>query len=243
MLTAACKASDSGRRIAYLNHAAYKAFGERQYERAISILDGFSSEDRELANMTLNGLWDSWRSDFASALAVADMTHNDRAAMYRVIADTPAHLRPFVQMSVAAELAKNDAPAALQLLGEAHAALAKTDSPSNFGAYLMLVRLYSSLKQPDALPTLGEAVKLMNRSRQEAAGEDTGIPLLSNDILLGRYALPVTLMEMDDAGTRQAISSADSPTRRAAMRLNLLRLTLERSRAASSKPSTTDPKG
>ena len=243
LLTAAGKAYDSERRIAYLNRAAYKAFSEQKYERAISILDCFSSEDRGSANRTLSGLWDSWRSDFASALAVAHAAHNDRAAMYRVIAETPAHLRAFVQMSAAAELAKKDSPAAMQLLGEARAVLAKIDSPSNFGSYLMLVRLYSTLKQPDALPALGDAVKLMNRSKQEAAdvaGAETEIPLLSNDILLGRYALPVVLLEMDDTGTRQAISSADSPARRAAMRLNLLKSSLERSRAVSPKPATTE---
>jgi hypothetical protein len=129
LLAAAGKASDTERRVTYLNRAAYKAFGEQKYERALSILDGFSSEDREFANKTLTGQWDSWRSDFASAAAVAHARRSDRAAMYRAIADTPAHLRAFVQLSVAAGLLKRDGPAALQLLGEARAALTKTDAP------------------------------------------------------------------------------------------------------------------
>jgi hypothetical protein len=247
LLAAAGKASDPEQRVTYLNRAAYMAFGERKYESAISILDGFSSEERELANKTTTTrLWDNWRSAFASEAAAAHAARNDRPAMYRIIADTPAPLRPSVQMSAAAELAKRDAPAATELLDEARAALAKQGSSRNFDAYLTLVRRYAALRQSDALPVLGEAIKAMNRAEQfgqDADDAEAQIPLLSNDILLGRYALPVGLLEQDDVGTRQAIASAESPARRAAMRLSLLKASLERRRTAAPKPLTTEPKG
>jgi hypothetical protein len=84
----------------------------------------------------------------------------------------------------------------------------------------------------------------VERSPQNAGDDaEAQIPLLSNDMLLGRYALPVTLLEMGEVGTRQAIAAADSPARRAAMRLNLLNASLERHRGAATKTSTTDQRG
>jgi hypothetical protein len=248
LLAAAGKTSDPERRVTYLNRAAYKSFGERKYERAVGILDGFSAEERELANRA-GGLWDSWRVTFASAAAAADLKRGDRPAMYRVIADTPDRLRANVQLNVASELVKKDAPVALQLIGEARAAIAKAGATQGFGSYLWIVRLYSALNQPDAVPALRDAVKAMNEAEHSgqipgSVGEaEAQIPLLSNDIMLGFYNLPAALLMMDDVGARQTIGSVDSPTRRTALRLNLLKASLERYRAASPKPSTADQKG
>lgn len=248
LLEEAGKTSGLERRVMYLNRAAYIAFSEQKYERAINILDGYSSEERESANKPAGGLWESQRIEFASAAAVAHLRRSDRPAMHRIIADTPAHLRAYVQMSVAAELVKKDGPAATQLLNEARTAIAKTGSPQDFGSYLLLVRLYAALNQPDALPALGDAIKAMNQAERSPRGGspadevEAQMPLLSNNLMLGRYALPVSLLELDDVGVRQTLASVDSPTRRAAIRLNLLGASLERHRASTPKPAT-EPKG
>jgi hypothetical protein len=41
---------------------------------------------------------------------------------------------------------------------------------------------------------------------------------------------------VDEAGVRQTIAAAESPTRRVAMRLNLLAASLERRRASTNRP-------
>jgi hypothetical protein len=241
LLDAAGRTSDAVRRVAYLQRAAYKAAGEKNYERAVGILDGFNGSERELTLRATGAAWDSWRSDFASGAALAHLGRGDRPSVYRVISGTPAHLRANVQLSVAAELLKRDAPAAGQLLDEARVSLAKGDTPGDFGPYLLLTRLYAILGRADAIQTLSEAVKAMREGR-DAGGADaeSQIPLLSNDLLLGRYNLPAALLEVDDVGVGQAIAAADQPARRAAMRLSLLSASLERRRArATTKPNET----
>lgn len=248
LLEAAGKTSDLEQRVTYRNRAAYMAFSEQKYDRAITILDGFSSEERELANKTMSGGWDSWRASFASSSAIAHLKRGDRYMMYQVIAATPQHLRALVQISVGVELAKKDGTAATQLLDEARAALAKTGSPQNFDSYGSLVLLYATLRPADALPVLRDGIKAINQTEQaeQTANSDaeaeSQIALLSNDILMARYALPASLLALDDAGVRQTIALVASPTRRAAMRLKLLGASLAQ-RHAMTPERTTELKG
>jgi len=242
LLGAANSATDAGQRVAYLNRAAYMAFNEKKYDRAITILDSFSSEEREQADKMSKGLWASWRMSFASSAAIEHLRQGDRQLMTRIIAATPSPLRPSVQISVAAELARRDGPAAKQLLDEARAALAKADVAQGFGASLPLVRAYAALNASDALPALLDAVKMMNRSESSQTGDnaddaEASIPILSNDILLSGYALPASLLAIDEMGTRQIIASVNSATRRAAIRLNLLNAVLRQSHGAAVKPA------
>lgn len=244
LLDAAGKTSDLARRVAYRNRAAQMAFGGHEYDRAIAILDGYSAEEREQANKMVSGLWENWRSSFASSSAVAHLKRGDRPMAYQVIDATPPHLRAFVRMSVAAALAKKDGPAATQLLDEARAALAKTASPQDFDAHLTLARLYATLNPAETLPALRDAVKAMNRAEQsrpaggDAAEAEAEISLLSSDALLARYALPVSLLVTDDVGVRQTIASAASPARRAAMRLRLLGASLAQRRSPTPQQPT-----
>jgi hypothetical protein len=246
-LRAAGRTSELGRRVAYRNRAAYMAFGERKYDRALSILDGFTREERELGDKESAGLWDSWRSSFAAAAAVEHLRRGDRSMVQRVINDTPPHLRPSVQISVAAELTKKDGPAAKQLLDQARAALTKADSARDPHLYLSLVHLYAPLDPHDALASFQEAVKVMNKAEQASgAGDDggdaaAGISPLSDDALLAQYNLPASLLSADEAGVRQAIASVNSPTHRAAMRLRLLNGVLAQLSAAP--PKSAAPPG
>jgi hypothetical protein len=243
LLEEAGKASDVDRRVTYLIRAADKAYGEQQYERALGILDNFNGGEHEAADGIASGLWESKRTEFASAAAMAHFRQGDLTGMYRVIAETPANLRAYVQMEAAAELVKKDGAAATQLLNEARAALVKTGSFANFIPHLTLARLFSTLKQPDALPSLADAVKAMNQAERSPQGRspaneaEAQIPLLSNDIMLGLYNLPVSLLDADELGTMQTIAAAESPTRRAAMRLSLLRASLERHHASATQSS------
>lgn len=237
LLEAAGKTSDLAQRVAYLERAAYAAFGARNYERAVAILDGVKGEERDWLDKMQPGLWESWRADFATAAAVAHLRRGDRPSVYQVIAAAPPQLCARVQIPVAAELAKKDAAAATQLLGEARAALAKAGAVQDFDSYLAIVRLYVTLDVQEALPTLSDAVKAMNRAGQSRQGDseatdvEARVPLLSNEALMSRYTLPASLLAVDDVGVRQTIASVASPARRSAMRLKLLGAALEQRRA------------
>lgn len=245
LLEAANRTSELSRRVAYRDRAAYMAFGERKYERAVSILDDYTGEERELSNKESAGLWDSWRSSFASAAAVEHLRRGDRSMMHRVINDTPPHLRPSVQISVAAELAKKDGAAAKQLLDQARSALAKSDSARDPHLYLALVHLYAALDPHDALASFQDAVKAMNGAessgRTDNGGDNAEVEAspLSDDALMSRYNLPASLLSTDEAGVRHAIASINSPARRAALRLRLLDGVLAQLRAVPPKAAAT----
>jgi tetratricopeptide (TPR) repeat protein len=235
LLDAASKASDSKMRDSYLERAAYMAAQQKSFDRAISILDDISSEGQE----QMSGTWGSWRWEYASSAAFARYKRADRFGMYQVITATPEKLRPFVQISVARELVKlGDRLTAIGLIDEARKGLAKADASDAADGYFSLVGLYAQLLPTVTPAVFNETVAAMNRVKQSSSsssifpkvgGESL---ILSNDILLKSFSLPISLLETDDVGVRHAISLIDSPFQRVALRLNLLNFLLERRRAA-----------
>lgn len=235
ILEAASKAPDSKTRDSYLGRAAYMAGQEKSFDHAISILDDISSEGQEQMGST----WDSWRWEYTSSAALARYKHADRLGMYHVITGTPGKLRPFVQISVARDLIKlGDRVTATELAGEARKGLAQADTSDAADGYLSLIRLYAQL-MPSVTPTVfSETVAVMNRGKQSSSSSgiflkgDSESLSLSNDILFRSFSLPISLLEIDNVGVRHAISSIESPFKRAAIRLNFLNLLLERRRIA-----------
>lgn len=235
LLDAASKASNSKTRDSYLERAAYMAAQQKRFDQAVAILDDISSEGREQTG----GTWESWRWEYAWSAAFVRYKRADRLGMYQVITATPEKLRPFVQISIARELVKlDDRVTAIALIDEARKGLAKADAADAADEYFSLVRLYAQL-MPSVTPAIfNEMVAAMNRVKQSSSsssifpkvgGESL---ILSNDILLRSFSLPMSLLEIDDIGVRHAISLIDSPFQRIAIRLNLLNVLLERRRAA-----------
>ena len=107
---------------------------------------------------------------------------------------------------------------------------------------MSLVSMYVELLPADAISVLNEAVKTINN--EEAINKGGGeysdmyarINVLSNDLLLQQFKLPVALFEIDDIGVREALSAIKVPMKRSAIRLNLLRALLEQHRAMITPP-------
>lgn len=215
----------------YLVRAVDLLAQQKNFERAISLLDRISDEGRN----RLGGGWEGWRWEYASLAALAQLKRGDRAAMYRIITATPADLRGLVQITVARELAKvGDPSSAIDLLNDARQRLAQSSGAEVIDGYFSLVRHYEELIPVDALNVFNEAVKALNRAEKSDPAADQTVAaetrLLSNDVLLGSYNIPVALLERDEQGVRSAISSIKSPSKRAAIRLNLLAAALARHR-------------
>jgi hypothetical protein len=235
---AADNALDKGTRDELLISAGQLAGQEKQFERAITLLDLVSDEGRK----QLDGAWESWRCSYAAEAAIVHLKRGDRSAMQGIIAATISSLRPFVQISIAKELARNgDRTSAMEFLNEARKGMARSFPPDRVDGYMNLVRRYAELAPADALNVLNEAVKAINAEEQPKEDENlyayARINALSNDMLLQLLKLPPALFEIDDLGTTETIASIQVPIKRVAIRLNLLSASLELHRAVV--PATT----
>ena len=235
------KASSQEIRDEYLIRAASLASQEKNFERALLLLDRISDQGRK----QLGGGWESWRWEYASSAAVTHLKAGDRSAMHKVIAATPVTLRALVQIGVAQELVKaGDRDSAFELLSEARQRLAQSSGTEVVYGYFSLLRQYERLMPLDTISVFNEAVKAINRSEKSdpkaSPTLESEASLLTNDILLGPYKVPVGLLERDEPGIRVAISSIESPTKRVAIRLNLLVAALERHRTITpvNRPAT-----
>lgn len=238
LLKAADNAPNKGTRDDLLIRAGQMASQEKQFERAITLLDLVSDDGRK----QLDGGWESWRWSYAAEAAVVRLRRGDRSEMQRIIAATMSPLRPFVQISIAEELAtKGDRAGAIEYLKEARNGMTLSFAPYRVDGSMSLVRRYAELDPAEALNVLNEAVKAINTEEQPNEDESlfayARINALSNDLLLQLLKLPVTLFEVDDTGVKDAVAAIKLPVRRAAIRLNLLNASLEQHRAAT--PATT----
>lgn len=207
----------------YMIRASRLAAQQKNFEQAISLLDRISDEGRK----RLGGGWEGWRWEYASLAALAQLKRGDRPAMYRIIAATPEAIRGFVQIAMAQALVKaGDRDSAFDLLTEARKRLAQSSGTEVVDGYFSLMHQYESLAPIDAVNVFYETVKALNRieksdlKESQTLGAETS--LLSNDLLLGAYNVPISLLEKDEIGVRAAISSIQSPSKRVAIRLNLL---------------------
>ncbi len=231
------KASNQHTRDDYLTQAAQMAAQKKEFERATALLDLISDEGRKQSN----GGWEGLRWNFASSAAVTLLKRGDRYRMNQIISATPSPLRPFVQLTVAQELANSvDHTDAIEFLKEARKGMVLSYPPYRVSGYMDLMRQYAKLDPVDALNVLTEAVKAINSAEQ--SGQQSSeypdmydrVNALSNDLLLGLFNLPVSLFEIDDLRVEGAVSSIESPMKRAAVGLNLLNGSLEQHRAATS---------
>jgi tetratricopeptide (TPR) repeat protein len=217
------KASREDIRDEYLVRATRLAAQQKNYEKAISLLDRISEQGRK----QLGGGWESWRWSYAASAAVAQLRRGDRSSMNRIIAATPEVIRSFVQIAVAQALVKaGDRDSAFDLLTEARKRLAQATGTEVVDGYFSLMHQYESLAPIDTVNVFYEIVKALNRieksdlNESQTLGAETS--LLSNDLLLGAYNVPISLLEKDEIGVRAAISSIQSSSKRVAIRLNLL---------------------
>jgi tetratricopeptide (TPR) repeat protein len=228
----------------YLIRAARLAAQQKNYEKAISLLDRISEQGRK----QLGGGWESWRWSYAASAAVAQFRRVDRSSMNRIITATPAALRALVQIAVAQALVKaGDRDSAFDLLTEARKALAQSSGTEVIDGYFNLMHEYERLAPMDTVNVFYEVVKALNRIEKSDSKATQALEaetsLLSNDLLLNAYNVPISLLEKDEIGIRVAISSIQSPSTRVAIRLNLLNLSLAQPRTVIPVKKPTISKG
>jgi len=222
LLEAASKAS-SRDKVTYLWQAVYNATLEADFERAVTILDSFTEEERKDSD-----IWDNWRWEYAFEAARARLKKNDRYGMDKIINSTPVRLRPFVQCSVAEAVADHgDIAGAIELLETARKGFLKSDEPNMLDWYTSLLRRYASLAPKEGPQVFREFVKVNNRIAQRP---DSTTQSESADVLQPIY-LPPALVQTDWMTFKDAIGSLEPMSMRLRGRLGLLESLLELARA------------
>jgi hypothetical protein len=161
--------------------------------------------------------------------------------MNKVIDNTPAGLRAFARMGLAGCEALNNQDEIVDLLESTRRDLERADPLKQPLWYMTLVRIYVKKSAERAPEVFFQAVTAINRAvkerKDECPASTTTPTVLSNQILLDQYKLPVSVMEADEAGVLDAISSIQPADIRAALRLHLLSATLQqRSIEKTQKP-------
>ncbi|MEK6282056.1 MAG: hypothetical protein AABN95_17005 [Acidobacteriota bacterium] len=228
-----------------LARAAYLTFEKKDYDQAISILDAISDSGRK----AMNGTWESWRATFAGMGAAAHVKRGDRQAMERIVANTPSTLRAFVRIFVVDAMAtQDDRDGIVEFLYQARKDLANANETDKADWHINLVHRYAKFVPTDAPRVLSEAIASINRVREYEPkigdiNEDARHKVLSNELLLKSYSLPIQLLETDYLGVRQSISFIEAPTVRTAVRLNFLRTSLEKYRSTRNAGTLTTESG
>lgn len=245
LLSAAKEAKDAELRFYYLARAIQLAVNEKEYDKAIAILDGMSSEEREQFGKG----WKNWRWEYASSAAYAHFKRKNNSMMQKVIEDTPADLRPLAQVYLANQIASIDRELAFRIFDEARQGLAKADlsNAAKAGRYLEIAKQYVKLQPAESVNVLREAIKSLNRIEPLKGGDSTDASRGDARPGLAPIEMPAAFLEIDDLGTREALSGIQAPLMRSQLRLGLLKASLDRGeeikRAARDKlaPPTAKP--
>jgi len=233
LLKAADGAKDSKVSTVYQYRAALLARQQNDFDRALKILDSMSTESREFSG----GTWEAYRWDWAAISALRHFKIGDVYGMRLIINAVPAKLQPSAKMAFVDRLPTNrdkDTDPTLEFLSEARTGLrgpSLSDDEKSIG-YLGLLPLTLKYQPTEATAVLKEAVAALNRAEQ-AKDKNTG----NNDGSSrsgSEYSklFPASLLEMDEYAVKEAVSAIASPYIRVQVRLELLRVCLERLRSA-----------
>jgi hypothetical protein len=218
-LKASADAKDGRARANYEFRAAYTAYGARDYELAIKILDGMGKEQREF----MGKQWESFRWSWAAQRAV-DYYRSGRLAEMNVILNTvPANLQPFAKIAFLDSLfePKDADPAPLiQILNEALIDLRSSNATDleKYNWYIALVRPTVKYQPVEANGVLKAAVSFFNKAKDRETLDSAEFSKLIAEPLLA----------MDEFVVKESIASITLAETRANLRLVLLTATLHR---------------
>jgi hypothetical protein len=218
--------------------AAQLAVHQRNIDRALSILDAMDTE----ARIFLNGAWEKWRSEWAALSALEHLKNDDFAGMRRIIEAVPAGLRVASQISLAYQAPPQKyGDLIIGLLQEAREGLPKADMTNAEKGqwYLPLLKLYAKFLPVDAFAVFKEMIAALNRTERATPTTDKNLSEPGKSELANTqstYDLPLSLLETDQFAFLGAITSIESPTRRAKIRLELLSSSLSQRKRSNSRP-------
>jgi hypothetical protein len=223
------------KRPIYLARAALLAASQKNFERAIKILESMSDEERKFT-----GMWETWRRDWGVALAIEYLKRDDIYGMRQVIKEVPDALRPFAKINLVSKLPEDSSiPIARDPLDESHKDLAnseKTDLEKVYW-YLLLTRLYSKFHaDSEAVESFKDAIDSLNRAKSEGTTEPGNLSELSGKIIQPDF--PVSLIEFYDYTIRDVVSRMTSVPKRVRVRLDLLQISIKEYQALAANVRT-----
>jgi len=216
LLKASADSQISALRTIYQLRAAMLAKDQRDYERAVKILDNMSDEAREL----MQGSWDAYRWDWAATAALDHFQNGRLVEMNLVLDAVPAKLQPFAKMAFLDRLPVKKLPEgtpAIQFLNDAATGLRKSSisESEKYDWYFGLLKLTMRYQRSEAVAVFKEAIASMNRGiNSDAKFLDTN--------QFANY-LPASLLEMDEFAVKETLASVTNIEARTQLRLQLLR--------------------
>lgn len=232
LLKAADDAKNLRVRTVYKYRAAVLATEKKDFQRAIEILDGMSSDARAF----MGGSWEARRWEWAALSAIKQYEAGAVFEMRQTMNDVPAELRPFAKITFVRMFKPKkeaDVDPTLEFLTEARADLRRSSSGSDaekYSWYFVLLDLTVIYQPEEARTVLKEAVAVLNRAEPTKAADSSKDQSVRLDTSGLSNSLPATLLEMDEYTVKEAVSSITSTRRRAEVRLELLGACLQRMR-------------
>lgn len=233
-------AQDVKVRTIYQFRAAKLAMEQKDPDRALKILDTMSDESREF----MSGGWEGFRVDWAATAALQHLAAGDVAGMRLIINAVPSDLQPFAKMQFVDRLPADrnrDTDPTQEFLSDARTGFRRaSDSGTDIsGSYVFLLKLIVKYQPTEATGILKEVITALNHA-DEAKAKAKKDSHDDHTWFSGSEVFSAALLEMDEYTVREAVSSISSVDTRVQVRLEFLRVALERLRSA--KQVTPKPK-
>jgi len=229
LLKIASDAKDSKVRTVYEYRAASLAKENKDYERALKILDGVSEEGREF----MGEVWGFYRWDWAATGALEHYKAGRLLEMNLILNGTPAEWQPLAKAAFVDRLPEQRNPEgdpALQFLNDARAGLRRSNvrESDKVGCYFFLLRAIVKYDRAATSTAIKEAFAAMNKAEESNPDKD------HRTLNTGEYLdlLPASLLEVDEFAVREGLASLTNVESRAQIRLALLGGTIKRMRPA-----------
>lgn len=235
LLKAGDEAQDMKVRTIYQFRAAKLAREQNDHDRALKILDTMSDESREF----MGEAWGSFRWDWAATAALQHLATGDVAGMRLIINAVPSDLQPFAKMALVDRLPADrnkDTDPTLEYLSDARTGLrrASDSGADRSGWYVALLKLIVKYQPTEATAVLKEAIMALNHA-DEAKAQAKKSSHDDHTWFSGSEVFSAALLEMDEYAVREAVSSISSVDTRVQVRLEFLRVCLDR--LGSAKPA------
>ena len=230
LLEVAGETTEVQARTSLKQRAALLALTNKEYERALKILDDMAPEERQSM-----GSWEQIRPHWAAGAAWEHYKNNRIREMNLILDGVPPDVQPlakieFMQRSISiSDPRPLERDLALRLLKEARTALRRSSLPEmkKYGWHFALIGVLLKYDPPAAGAAFKEAVASLNRAEQEKENKD--LKLLDYMGLAG--GLPHLLIEMDEDTVKDGIAAIVSVESRAQLRLEFVSETLRRTGA------------
>jgi len=218
-LKAAADASDTEVRTDYQYRAAMLAVKQKDYERAIKLLEDMPKEVR-------GETWDSYRWQWASDGALEHYKNSRFRETNLMLDAVPSDFQPLAKAAFIdwlPEKASAETAPIIQILDDAIKGLRRSNISEweKYNWYFTLLRSTVKYQPADANALLKDAVASLNKIKDAQ-------PLDAYSFNVGP-----SLLEMDEFVVKDALASVTLPQPRAQLRMSLLRATLQQLRKTS----------